>query len=65
MKKIKVLCLALVGSLVTAVSAFAQESFFTVPTVDAALIGVMVSAILAALALIWAVRKAIKMINRS
>lgn len=65
MKKIKVLCLALVGSLVTAVSAFAQETFFTVPTIDADLIGTMVTAILAALALIWAARKAIKMINRS
>ncbi|MBN2515944.1 MAG: hypothetical protein JXC33_07925 [Deltaproteobacteria bacterium] len=39
--------------------------FFTAPTVDATLVGTMVTSILASLALIWGARKAIKVINRS
>jgi hypothetical protein len=50
--------------LVSASQALAVD-FFTVPTFDTALLGTMATAILAGLALIWGVRKAIKMINRS
>lgn len=65
-KMFKKLLLVVLGVFGLVGSAFAQDpSFFTVPTVDATLIGTMVTAILAALALIWAARKAIKMINRS
>jgi hypothetical protein len=39
--------------------------FFTVPTLATENLGTMATAILAALALIWAVRKGVKMINRS
>ncbi len=54
-----------VGLLVAAVPAFAEGELFTTPTVDASAVGTMVTSILAALAGIWACRKAVKMINRS
>jgi len=50
--------------MLVAYPAFATD-FFTAPTVDAAAVGTMVTSILAALASIWACRKAVKMINRS
>lgn len=45
-------------------NAFAVD-FYTAPTIDTAVLGTMATSILAALALLWAVRKGVKMINRS
>ena len=57
-----VMCSLLV--LCAAGQAFALD-FYTAPTIDTAVLGTMATSILAALALIWAVRKGVKMINRS
>jgi len=50
--------------LCAASQAFAVD-FYTAPTIDTTVLGTMATSILAALALIWAVRKGVKMINRS
>ncbi len=45
--------------------ASAEPAFYSAPTVDATAVGTMCTSILAALALLWGARKAIKTINRS
>lgn len=50
--------------MVTATVAHA-DPLFTVPTVSVTELGAMITSILAALALLWGARKAIKAINRS
>ena len=62
MKKI-LLVMALVASM--AVNAFANSTIFTTPTVDITVIASMLTSILAALALLWAYRKAVKSVNKS
>lgn len=42
-----------------------MDPLFSVPTIDIALLGTMVTGILAALGSIWVFRKAVKTINRS
>jgi len=64
MKKVAVIGSAVIGGVVSAVPAFAID-LFTVPSVDVTLLGSMITGILAALALLWGARKAVKMINRS
>lgn len=57
---------ATAGAVVVASPAFAAPAaFFEVPTVSVDLLGTMITGILAALALLWGARKAIKSINRS
>lgn len=64
MKRVYGVVLAVAAMVLTAVPAFAEFTF-SVPTIAADEVGTMATSILAALALIWGVRKAIKMINRS
>lgn len=54
-----VLCILATASVVHA------DPLFTVPTVSVTELGAMITSILAALALLWGARKAIKAINRS
>lgn len=66
MKKLgNIFVVALMLCLMTVGIASAEPAFFTAPTVDATDVGTMVTSILAALALLWGARKAIKVINRS
>jgi hypothetical protein len=64
-KKVVVGVGAGLASVAASVPAFADGEFFTVPTLATTNLGTMATAILAALALIWGVRKGVKMINRS
>ena len=61
MKKVLMLLLCVMA---VASNSWAVD-FYTAPTVDTTILGTMATSILAALALIWAVRKGVKMINRS
>lgn len=64
MSKINVFFAAMFLVILGAANAFAVD-FYTAPTIDTAVLGTMATSILAALALLWAVRKGVKMINRS
>lgn len=64
MKKFYGVLVGVGASVLAATNSFALD-FYTVPTLDTAGVGTMATAILAGLALIWGVRKAIKVINRS
>lgn len=64
MSKIYAVLFAVCAFVMSAGQALAED-FFTAPTLTTTNLGTMATAILAALALIWGVRKAIKMINRS
>jgi len=54
-----------VALIVSLVGNAAAEFTYTAPTIDIATVGTMVTGILAGLALMWGVRKAIKTVNRS
>lgn len=64
MKNIMVAVFVAIIGVLSAVSAYAED-LFTTPTIDVTILGPLMTAILAALALIWAFRKGVKISNRS
>lgn len=66
MKNFKGVVYGLIGSLVAAVPAFAEPAeWYEGVTLDTTAVTTIAGSVLTALAVIWAIRKAIKLTNRS
>ena len=63
--KMKVVAIGLAGSIVAAVPAFATPAWYDGVTLDTTAVTTLAALAMTALGVIWAVRKGVKLINRS